>query len=624
MGTVNWPDKKKAAAGRTPRLASMDEGASNLERRYGPNQFDPPEGTSAARRSNGVAVTIDAANVPRVQNLDAELPSTVPPVVKRIIACGEDEMNTEPIRAKWSRSEWQWWATCEMARQGVKPEVIYSILTDPGWTISNAISVDSNGLPRTAAAAERYVQRQVRRALEFAVAPELMELNDEYAFVEEVGGRARIMSFYRDPVLDQDEVVFQLPGGFKLSKNNRNVVVGKGKDDKLITAPLGDWWVRHPRRRTYDRVVFAPGLVLPPSAYNLWQGFGVDPAPGDCGLYLAHLRENVCQGDEGHYSYLIRWMANAVQFPGRQGHVAVVLRGPKGVGKSFAATQFGKLWGRHFKHITNPDHLVGKFNAMLMDGALVFADEAFYAGDKRHEQALKTLITEDRITLELKGLDMKNWPNCMKLMMASNSEWIVPATDDERRYFVLDVGSERQQRRAYFTEIVEQMEAGGYAALLHMLLAMDLTGFDVTAVPKTDALREQVRLTTMTDYRASWMLTLLQDGCLPNLVEGEARGAFSTETTPGWKDGLYDHARSTVPELRNKSDQYLSHGPSKIGAVNVKPKGSGRFWRFPPLAEARRAWCEQYGPMDWPGDAGDDWAGADRDLGAKKALGDGK
>ena len=67
---------------------------------------------------------------------------------------------------------------------------------------------------------------------------------------------------------------------------------------------------------------------------------------------------------------------------------------------------------------------------------------------------------------------------------STQSTWAVPASHDERRYLVLDVGDAQRRNREYFGAIRRQMEEeGGYAALLHMLLTMDLSGFDVTAVP---------------------------------------------------------------------------------------------------------------------------------------------
>ena len=97
------------------------------------------------------------------------------------------------------------------------------------------------------------------------------------------------------------------------------------------------------------------------------------------------------------------------------------------------AQVFGSLWGRHFLHISSAKHLVGQFNAHLRDCCFLFADEAFFAGDRSHESVLKTLVTEDMIIVEGKGVDAEPSPNYVHLMMASNSDWVVPSGPDERR-----------------------------------------------------------------------------------------------------------------------------------------------------------------------------------------------
>ena len=79
----------------------------------------------------------------------------------------------------------------------------------------------------------------------------------------------------------------------------------------------------------------------------------------------------------------------------------------------------------------------------------------------------------------------------LHLMIASNDDWVVPSSHDERRYFVLRVSDRHANDRAYFAAIDAQMEAGGLAAMLHDLLAMDLSGHDFRHVPDTEALAAQ-------------------------------------------------------------------------------------------------------------------------------------
>jgi hypothetical protein len=109
-----------------------------------------------------------------------------------------------------------------------------------------------------------------------------------------------------------------------------------------------------------------------PDVLNLWEGFSVEPRPGDWSLLRDHVRTIICDGHEDNFQYLMGWMARMVQFPAEQGEVAVVMKGGEGTGRGFLAKAA----------ISNTRHLIGNFNAHLRDAILLFADEAFFAGDK--------------------------------------------------------------------------------------------------------------------------------------------------------------------------------------------------------------------------------------------------
>jgi hypothetical protein len=164
-----------------------------------------------------------------------------------------------------------------------------------------------------------------------------------------------------------------------------------GNRTKTYESPNGQknislttWWARHPRRRQYDHVVFAPGKETP-TAYNLWQGFAVAPDFNDsaskCARYLAHVRENVCGGNEKLYKYVVGWLANGVQHPGQPGGAALVLRGKMGVGKGEFVRHYGTLFGPHFIPVTRTEHISGHFNAHLGEAVVLFADECFFPGN---------------------------------------------------------------------------------------------------------------------------------------------------------------------------------------------------------------------------------------------------
>ncbi|MCH8312221.1 MAG: hypothetical protein IID17_04475 [Nitrospinae bacterium] len=158
---------------------------------------------------------------------------------------------------------------------------------------------------------------------------------------------------------------------------DRTIDLGADKTGKRIKAKLGKWWLQVKGRRTYKHIRFAPGEECGSDTYNLWRGFSCEPEYGDWTLLKYHIQENICRDNREYYEYLLNWMARAVQNPNEQGHVAVVMKGEMGTGKSIFAEIFGALFGQHYVSIANAKHLTGSFNAHLRDCVVLFCDEAF-------------------------------------------------------------------------------------------------------------------------------------------------------------------------------------------------------------------------------------------------------
>jgi hypothetical protein len=273
-----------------------------------------------------------------------------------------------------------------------------------------------------------------------------------------------------------------------------------------------------------------------------------------------HLRTIVCGGDETYFSYLTGWMARAVQHPADQGEVAIVLRGGKGVGKGILGHALRKIFGQHGMYISQSKHLVGAFNAHLRDCVLLFADEAFFAGDKPAEGTLKALITEETLTIEAKGQNVILSKNHLHTIMASNEKWVIPASLDERRFFVLNVPNVRQGDLAYFKSIIKELESGGYAAMLHELLNYDISNFDVRRVPATAALDEQKKLSLSSEIQ--WWHEILSRGYV-------YRSKYGLEDYFGqWHDFMSTDVLY---------DSYKDHARSRNDRYPMAPVSFGKF-----------------------------------------------
>jgi hypothetical protein len=604
-GSINHPNEKKRKKGRKEVMAEVAD--FDLSRVYPLSQFlQAPLIQSAEGQADASAPQVDTSNVPRLQSMD-QLPPSVQPYVKMVIVQGKDPDNT----TKWpSRSECLFFVVCELVRANVPDDMIYSIITDPDWKISESV------LDKGSSMVERYALHQIQRAHDKAVCPELEELNRKHVAIANYGGKCRVLTEEKDVAFDRPRIVAQTFSDIRDFYCNRYVtakVPKKNKDGNITVVdeqvPLGKWWLTHAKRRQFQSVVFMPGHSYP-DMYNLWRGFTCDAKPGDCSLLLEHIRETLCGGDENIYQYLMGWLANLVQHPDRPGEVAVVLKGSQGTGKSFFVKAVGKLFGRHFLAVSDPKHLIGSFNAHLRDCVLLFGDEAFYAGDKKNESILKMLITEPHLMVEPKGVDAELCPNYVHLIMASNSNWVVPVAMDDRRFFVLNVNDRHKLDTEFFGACDKQLKNGGYEALLYLLLSWDLSKWNLQDVPGTEAKTEQKVLSL--EPEMEWWFDKLQDGRIfsnherwvDQVIQTELRADLINflKTAPSYRHVSMQRVTRLLAKVMPPGYPRIRQLVRNVGEIDTTGEAlclKPRAFVIPTLEECRGKWEELNGPTDW-------------------------
>jgi hypothetical protein len=214
---------------------------------------------------------------------------------------------------------------------------------------------------------------------------------------------------------------------------------------------------------------------------------------------------------------------------------------------------------------------------------------------------LKRILTEPTLFIEGKGLNAIEMENMLKVIIASNQDWVFPASFNARRVAMFDVSDERMGDKEYFAKLAHQMKHGGLAAMLHDLLHFDLDGrHPRDDVPQTQALVDQKELSL--SPADQWWLSLIASGVLP--ADNRVRGIPSRTTS----EALFEHARHTVPRLKDTSDTMLGRELRKRGCVPFKLQGSIRGWQFPPLSDLRREWDRKMKASRHRWDGGNDWS----------------
>ncbi|MES0020216.1 primase-helicase family protein [Mesorhizobium sp. M0036] len=587
-GTVNVPDENKLRKGRLPALAtvwSFDEGL-----RYTLDSFEPAP-----------AVQADVVNAPAGQVFVPGAPKFLVSIneldrwnvderLKIVCVQGRDPA-TAKTKADDSRSAWLFDAVCGLVRAQVPDEIIHSIILDPSFAISESVLDKGRN-------SSRYAIRQIERAKEFIIHPYLRDLNERHAVIMDWGGKCRIATFGKEAHSNRTTISMQTFQDIRDGYLNKRVPVGTtGAMSKEV--PLGKWWLEHPMRRQYREIVFDPLDKAASDQLNLWTGFAVEPLPGDWSLMRQHILEVLAKGNEAWSNYIIRWTAWAIQNPDRAAEVALVFIGGKGTGKGTFGNALCTIFGQHALHVFSAESLVGRFNAHLRDVCLLFADEAYWPGDKSAEGALKGLITEPEIAIEAKGVDMVKSTNRLHVLMASNENWVVPASMDERRFAIFDLASHRAGDDAYFHALHYQLyNEGGLAAMLIDLQQMDLAGWHPRqGIPKTDALAQQ-QAESLSPIDQFWFDCLVS-GELPPFAQLDI-GDEAFMPTSRLAEHLSKTNRWGVTSV--KVAAFLGAGRNSAPGMGFVKDDSRRprGFRIPRLEKAREIWDKARFRHVWP------------------------
>ena len=284
-------------------------------------------------------------------------------------------------------------------------------------------------------------------------------------------------------------------------------------------------------RNKKNKIDFYPSME-PQPFYNVFSGFHIQPSgrritEDTIQPFIDHIRIIWCKGNEEYFKFVISWMAKAIQIPWIKTKCAIVLKGAEGCGKGIILSHFlGGIMGQidddtckygAFRQVVKEDSVFGRFNDVLEGCCGLFLDELVWGGDKKASGKLKGFITEDFVQIEHKGIGIYPVHSYLNLVIASNEEWVIPASDNTRRFFVLEcdnkyAGVQTHESKEYFDTLL-QVPIQDVADYLYQY---DISGFNSVNIPLTEALDEQKEIGMSSSYL--WMKEQLS---LDNLTSGK-------------------------------------------------------------------------------------------------------
>lgn len=364
--------------------------------------------------------------------------------------------------------------------------------------------------------------------------------------------------------------------------------------------------------KRYSKAEFAPYPVKQLlGSYNLFKGWSLDPVQGDCERLKNFLKDVICAGDEDSFKWLWLWLAHRVQRPGEKPGTSIVMHGKGGIGKGTFGEMLRRLFGPYFITVDSTNQVLGTHaGTRFLTAVVCVIEEAFFVGDRKSSNTLKSRITNPYVDIDPKFLSAYQAPNYTGYVIDGNDFDLVRVENNgsERRFFVVQVSSAHFEDKPYWNNIYSDLGGTAMAAMMHELqtydpAADDFTWSDVRTAPDTMARRRMAYYSLEKVERV--LLGAFDEGTFKIQVEGGEVIRYEFNWDKGTRVNT-THLNAFLAKHVNKHDGGQDD-PAKImeqmlkGACDlVKGKGKVEFFtgdqtesvsktlayvEFPPLSE---------------------------------------
>ena len=348
-------------------------------------------------------------------------------------------------------------------------------------------------------------------------------------------------------------------------------------------------WTASPNRPTRE-VIFDPqepsglgGVTNEP--FNTWEGFIVIHEPDTTKVQNIHdmILKVICDSNREHYEYVLNCLAWLRQKTGTPLGVVLNLIGTGGMGKSvFGQLLVSKYFGAHGQVLNSRDQLGSRFNGRFDGKVVTFVEETIFQGDKGLTDQFKALVTGATVSIERKGLEARDVPNCNSFIMATNHDHAFHSDSGmRRRMFPLRVSDDKQMLGHLAPLAAKDMEAGGREAFWDEMAARDISRFVPSHFPANAEIDRQKRMSLgpVEDF-----LLAIADAEGVQISEYEKRPIPCTITPSDLHKAFLQHHRGQVHSTNQTklSEMVIL----KLGIKLSRPRNGGgdartRVFNFP-------------------------------------------
>lgn len=305
--------------------------------------------------------------------------------------------------------------------------------------------------------------------------------------INSLGGQKVMIGDKRLPVAN---LIF----GAKIIRRIGGLTFDPSTEDMMIETPLG-------------------------TMINQWRGFATEACPQmvldeEVRPFLDYIDVVLADSVPERATWLLSWIADMLQRPAEKPGTALVLVGPQGAGKTFLGERIigPIIGGGHYTQMNSIESLTSKFNAVADNKLFIQCDEAMHSYQKDVAAKLKSIITDETVMIEPKGINSYKKPNHMHFLFTSNEEHsavFIDASPYERRYTVLKVSGKYAKDTEYWVRMRAWVDRNR-GKILRWLLDYKYDRELILRPLMTKAKRDIQRVSV--DLEVAWIATRVRQG----------------------------------------------------------------------------------------------------------------
>jgi len=306
--------------------------------------------------------------------------------------------------------------------------------------------------------------------------------------------------------------------------------------------------------------------------FNLFTGYSTviaSPLPDNHEKYVAPLLQvllELCEGTPANLDFLLHYLAHIIQKPAEKLRYSIIFTGSQGTGKDTILVTMAKILGSHMVNSeSNTENLCGKHATGLVKKLLVAFNESEARKSFEFEGIIKSLITEEKLTVNPKNMQPYDIHNRARLFVFSNKSNPIKfdGASQDRRFIGWKTTDKYISQPKFWKQFYKMIQTPEFARSLYQHLNnIDLTNYDFS----------KERLNVLTETYRDMMRKQL-----PPVVEFMIEYVSQYNSTEFWDVELKDREKIIWETYKKWQSRNRPDSGKDSGYIGTKRNFKGSF-----------------------------------------------